>query len=130
MSFKETIEKTAMGWISDLESRSPDIVVSKWTDEIHYVVHPDKSGIYPMTREQFRTNDRTAAIFQNLKSFKISANEIYSDAEKRTVTMVCTSNGETEVGAYSIDCLFVLTTAEDGKKIVKLTEWLGTHTRR
>lgn len=44
--------------------------------------------------------------------------------------MVCTSNGETEVGAYSIDCLFVLTTAEDGKKIVKLTEWLGTRTRR
>lgn len=52
MSFRETIEKTAMDWISDLESRSPDIVVSKWTDEIHYAVHPDKSGIYPMNREQ------------------------------------------------------------------------------
>ncbi|RTE73800.1 hypothetical protein BHE90_011767 [Fusarium euwallaceae] len=109
MSFKETIEKTATDWISDLESRSPDIVVSKWSDEIHYAVHPDKSGVYPMTREQFRTNDGTAAIFQNLKSFKISINEIYSDAEKRTVTMVCTSNGESEVGPYSIDCLFALT---------------------
>ncbi|KAJ3541560.1 hypothetical protein NM208_g4553 [Fusarium decemcellulare] len=130
MSFKETIERTATDWISDLESRSLDTVVSKWTDEIHYAVHPDKAGVYPMTREQFRTNERTAIIFQNLKSFKISVNEIYSDTEKRTVTMVCTSNGETEFGPYSTDCLFVLTTTEDGKKIVKLNEWIDTHTRQ
>ncbi|KAH7120630.1 hypothetical protein EDB81DRAFT_766683 [Dactylonectria macrodidyma] len=130
MSFKETIENTATGWISDLESRSLDIVVSKWTDDIHYAVHPDDAGVYPMTREQFRTNDRTATIFQNLKLFKIRVNEIYSDAEKRTVTMVCTSNGELEVGPYRTDCLFVLTMTEDGKKIVKLTEWLDTHSRQ
>ncbi|KAM5357984.1 hypothetical protein ACJZ2D_015704 [Fusarium nematophilum] len=130
MSFKETIENTARGWISDLESRSLDTVVSKWTGDIHYAVHPDKAKVYPMSREQFRTNERTATIFQNLTSFKITVNEMYTDVEKRTVTMVCTSNGQTEGGPYTTDVLFVVTMTEDGQKIAKLNEWIDTHTRQ
>lgn len=52
MSLKEILEKTAAGWISDLESRSLDNVVSRWTDDIHYTVHPDTEGVFPMNREQ------------------------------------------------------------------------------
>lgn len=55
MSLKETLERTASGWISDLESRSLDNVVSRWTDDIHYTVHPDTEGVFPMTREQLVT---------------------------------------------------------------------------
>jgi hypothetical protein len=52
MSLKKTIEGTAKGWISDLESRSLDNVVSRWTEDIHYSLHPDTEGVYPMNREQ------------------------------------------------------------------------------
>lgn len=50
--YEETLESTASGWLSDLESRSIENVVSKWTEDIHYAVHPDTNGIYPMNREQ------------------------------------------------------------------------------
>ncbi|KAF0315674.1 hypothetical protein RB213_014594 [Colletotrichum asianum] len=125
MSMKETLKSTASGWLSDLESRSVENVVSKWTEDIHYAVHPDTNGIYQMNREQFRTNDRAANIFKHLKLFKISINEMYlTDVEKRTVTMMCTSKGETAAGSYGTDCLFVATMTEDGKKIQKLSEWI------
>ncbi|KAI8265872.1 hypothetical protein K4K58_010631 [Colletotrichum sp. SAR11_239] len=124
MSMKETLESTASGWLSDLESRSIENVVSKWTEDIVYAVHPDTNGIYPMNKEQFRTNDRAANIFKHLKSFKITINEIFTDVDRRTVTMVCTSKGETVAGSYGTDCLFVATMTENGKKIQKLSEWI------
>ncbi|KAF5492666.1 Isomerase trt14 [Colletotrichum siamense] len=130
MSMKETLESTASGWLSDLESRSIENVVSKWTEDIHYAVHPDTNGIYPMNREQFRTNDRAANIFKHLKSIKITINEMFTDVEKRTVTMVCTSKGETAAGSYGTDCLFVATMTEDGKKIKKLSEWIDFQKRQ
>lgn len=52
MSLKATLEETAAGWISDLESRSLDNVVSRWTDDIYYTLHPDTEGVFPMTKEQ------------------------------------------------------------------------------
>ncbi|KAF3805937.1 hypothetical protein GCG54_00013611 [Colletotrichum gloeosporioides] len=127
MSIKETLEDTASGWLKDLESRSIENVVSKWTEDIHYAVHPDTNSIYPVNREQFRTNDRAANIFKHLKylkSFKITINEMFTDVGKRTVTMVCTSKGETAAGSYGTDCLFVVTMTDDGKKIQKLCEWI------
>ncbi|KAF5519574.1 Isomerase trt14 [Colletotrichum aenigma] len=127
MPIKETLECTASGWLRDLESRSIENVVSKWTEDIHYAVHPDTNGIYPMNREEFRTNDRAANIFKHLKSFKITINEMFTDVEKRTVTMVRTSKGETAAGSYGTDCLFVFTTTGDGKRIQKLAEWIDFH---
>ncbi|KAH6981576.1 hypothetical protein BKA56DRAFT_672387 [Ilyonectria sp. MPI-CAGE-AT-0026] len=127
MSLKETLEKTAAGWISDLESRSLDNVVSRWTDDIHYTVHPDTEEVYPMTREQFRTYKRAGDFFKLLKTFKISINEMYTDLEKRTVTMLCSSEGQLEAGPYGTDYVFVLTMTEDGKKIEKLSEWPDFH---
>jgi hypothetical protein len=56
MSIKEALEETAAGWISDLESRSLDNVVSRWTDDIYYTVHPDTEGAFPMTKEQSVTS--------------------------------------------------------------------------
>ncbi|CRL31095.1 unnamed protein product [Penicillium camemberti] len=127
MSLKATLEETAAGWISDLESRSLDNVVSRWTDDIHYTLHPDTEGVFPMTKEQFRTYERAAAFFKLLKSFKITIHEMYTDAEKRTVTMLCSSKGELETGPYGTDYVFVLTMTEDGKKIEKLSEWPDFH---
>ncbi|RSL43303.1 hypothetical protein BHE90_017192 [Fusarium euwallaceae] len=127
MSLKEILEKTAVGWISDLESRSLDNVVSRWTDDIHYTVHPDTEGVFPMTREQFRTYDMAAGFFKLLKKFKITINEMFVDLEKRTVTIMCSSEGEVEAGPYGTDYVFVLTMTEDGKKIKKLSEWPDFH---
>ncbi|KAJ5514914.1 hypothetical protein N7463_004466 [Penicillium fimorum] len=127
MSLKSTLEETAAGWISDLESRSLDNVVSRWTDGIHYTLHPDVEGVFPMTKEQFRTYDRAAGFFKFLKWFKITINEMFTDEEKRTVTMLCSSKGELEAGPYGTDYVFVLTMTEDGKKIKKLSEWPDFH---
>ncbi|KAJ5511719.1 hypothetical protein N7453_003822 [Penicillium expansum] len=127
MSFKATLEETAAGWILDLESRSLDTVVSRWTEDIHYSLHPDTEGVFPMTKEQFRTYERAAAFFGLLKSFKITINEMYTDIEKRTVTMLCSSEGELEAGPYGTDYVFVLTMTEDGKMIEKLSEWPDFH---
>lgn len=52
MPSKEVLEQTATGWLLDLQSRQPDQVVSKWTEDIHYAVHPDTDKVYPMDREQ------------------------------------------------------------------------------
>lgn len=49
---------------------------------------------------------------------------MFTDVEKRTVTMGCTSRGETAAGPYGTDCLFVVTMTDDGKKIQKLSEWI------
>lgn len=49
---------------------------------------------------------------------------MFTDVQKRTVTMVCTSKGETVAGAYGTDCLFVVTMTDDGKMIQKLSEWI------
>ncbi|KAH8652991.1 hypothetical protein BGZ61DRAFT_511079 [Ilyonectria robusta] len=127
MSLREILEKTAAGWISDLESRSLDQVVSRWTDDIHYTVHPDTEGVFPMTREQFRTYDRAAGFFKLLQTFKITINDIYTDVKKRTVTMLCSSEGRLEAGPYGTDYVFVLTMTEDGNKIKKLSEWPDFH---
>ncbi|CAI7590240.1 unnamed protein product [Penicillium discolor] len=127
MSLKATLEETATGWILDLESRSLDNVVSRWTDDIHYTLHPDIEGVFPMTKERFRTYERAAAFFKLLKSFKVTIHEMYTDAEKRTVTMLCSSKGELETGPYGTDYVFVLTMMEDGKRIEKLSEWPDFH---
>lgn len=62
-----------------------------------------------------------------MKSFKITIHEMYTDAEKRTVTMLCSSKGELETGPYGTDYVFVLTMTEDGKMIEKLSEWPDFH---
>ncbi|KAK7420777.1 hypothetical protein QQX98_002581 [Neonectria punicea] len=80
-----------------------------------------------MSKEEFRTYKRAADFFQLLKTFKISINEMYTDVEKRTVTMLCTSEGTLEAGSYGTDYVFVLTMTEDGKKINKLSEWPDFH---
>ena len=49
---------------------------------------------------------------------------MFTDVDKRTVTMQCTSKGETEAGPYGTEVLFVTTMTEDGQKIQKLVEWL------
>ncbi|KAJ5961128.1 uncharacterized protein N7479_008278 [Penicillium vulpinum] len=127
MSLKATLEETAAGWISDLESRSLDNVVSRWTDDIHYSLHPDVEGVFPMNREQFRTYERAASFFKLLKTFKITINEMFTDEGKRTVKMLCSSKGELEAGPYGTDYVFVLTMTEDGKRIKKLSEWPDFH---
>lgn len=52
---------------------------------------------------------------------------MYADADKRTVTMLCSSKGELETGPYGTDYVFVLTMTEDGKRIEKLSEWPDFH---
>lgn len=52
---------------------------------------------------------------------------MYTDLEKRTVTMLCSSEGQLEAGPYGTDYVFVLTMTEDGKKIEKLSEWPDFH---
>ncbi|KAF5001149.1 hypothetical protein FDECE_11045 [Fusarium decemcellulare] len=127
MASKSTIEETAKGWISDLESRSLDNVVSRWTDNIHYSLHPDTEGAFPMNREQFRTYERAAGFFKILTEFKITINNMYTDLEQRTVTMLCSSEGVLAGDPYGTDYVFVLTMTEDGKKIEKLSEWPDFH---
>ncbi|KAH9204920.1 hypothetical protein DL95DRAFT_529081 [Leptodontidium sp. 2 PMI_412] len=127
MSLKEALQKTAAGWISDLESRSLDNVVSRWTDDIYYTLHPDTESAYPMTKEQFRTYDRAAGFFKALKEFKITINEMYVDVEQTTVTMLCSSVGQLITGPYGTDYVFILTMTEDGTKIKKLSEWPDLH---
>lgn len=39
--------------------------------------------------------------------------------------MNCRSNGTTEKGSYTAECLFVVTMTEDGSKIIKLDEWIN-----
>lgn len=62
-----------------------------------------------------------------VKDFKITINEIYTDVEKRTVTMLCTGTGKVRGHPYRTDYVFVLTMTEDGKKIEKLSEWPDFH---
>ncbi|KAJ0344459.1 hypothetical protein COL154_007854 [Colletotrichum chrysophilum] len=116
MSIKETLECTASSWLKDLETRSIENVVPKWTEDIHCAVHPDTNGSAPMAVQRIFS--------KHLKSFKITINEMFTDVEKRTVTMVCTSKGETAAGSYGTDCLFVVTMTDDGNKIQKLAEWI------
>lgn len=52
---------------------------------------------------------------------------MYTDTEKRTVTMLCSSEGQLEAGPYGTDYVFVLTMTEDGKMIEKLSEWPDFH---
>lgn len=52
---------------------------------------------------------------------------MYTDVEKRAVTMLCTSDGQLEAGPYATDYVFVLTMTEDGKRIKKLSEWPDFH---
>ncbi|KIL88354.1 hypothetical protein FAVG1_08433 [Fusarium avenaceum] len=127
MSLQTSLEETAAGWISDLESASLDNVVSRWTDDIHYSLHPDTEGVFPMTREQFRTYNRAADFFKLLKDFKININEMYTDVAKITVTMLCSSTGKVDGHPYGTDYVFVLTMTKDGKKIEKLSEWPDFH---
>jgi hypothetical protein len=52
---------------------------------------------------------------------------MYTDLEKRTVTMLCTSIGQLGASPYGTDYVFVLTMTEDGEKIAKLSEWPDFH---
>ena len=72
---------------------------------------------------RFRTYERAARFFKHLKTVKITINEMYTDVEKRTVTILCTSDGQLEAGPYATDYVFVITMIEDGKRIQKLSEW-------
>ena len=76
---------------------------------------------------RFRTYERAAGFFKHLKTLKITTNEMYTDVEKRAVTMLCTSDGQLEAGPYATDYVFVLTMTEDGKRIQKLSEWPDFH---
>ena len=76
---------------------------------------------------RFRTYERAAQFFSLLKTFKITINEMYTDVEKRTVTMLCSSVGQLEAGPYGTDYVFVLTMTEDGKRIQKISEWPDFH---
>lgn len=76
---------------------------------------------------RFRTYDRAAGFFKLLQTFKITINDIYTDVKKRTVTMLCSSEGRLEAGPYGTDYVFVLTMTEDGNKIKKLSEWPDFH---
>lgn len=53
MSLKEILQETAAGWISDVESRSLNNIVSSWTDDMQYTLHPDTEGVFPMGKEQW-----------------------------------------------------------------------------
>lgn len=78
-------------------------------------------------QSRFRTYDRASGLFKLLVEFKITINEMYTDLEKITVTMLCSSKGKLETGPYGTDYVFVLTMTEDGKKIKKLSEWPDFH---
>lgn len=63
MSLKAAIQKTAENWIRHLESGSLDNVVSSWTDDIHYQLHPDYAGVFPMNREALVVDSGAGAYF-------------------------------------------------------------------
>lgn len=52
MSLKEILQETAAGWISDVESRSLNNIVSSWTDDMQYTLYLDTEGVFPMGKEQ------------------------------------------------------------------------------
>ncbi|KAK4082258.1 uncharacterized protein Triagg1_2070 [Trichoderma aggressivum f. europaeum] len=70
--------------------------------------------------------ERTIPAIRNFRLHAVDTSPWIVDVEMRRVTMHLKSTGESDLGAYNNEYIFVITVSEDGEKVDEILEFLDS----
>ncbi|KAF3067012.1 Isomerase trt14 [Trichoderma lentiforme] len=70
--------------------------------------------------------ERTIPVIRNFRLHAVDTSPWIVDVEARRVTMHLKSTGESDIGAYNNEYIFIITISEDGEKVDGIIEFLDS----